>query len=380
MPLVLFIIFLMMVAYAVLIGYYHRGWNQLPAYEPTGKSPVTFISVVIAARNEEKNINELLASLQQQDYPVSLFEIIIVDDHSTDNTWNLLQEMQATNPSLKNIKLEAGTHATGAYKKLAIETGIRAAQGTLIVTTDADCRFAAGWLRTLAGFYEDKQAKFIAAPVYMKHHKGLLTVFQSLDFLTLQGITAASVYKRFHSMCNGANLAYERSAFFEVNGFAGIDHIPTGDDMLLMHKIYLRYPDKVFYLKASTAIVETEPVFSWPAFFHQRIRWASKADRYQDRRIFGVLMLVYFLNLSFLVLVVAAFWKSTWLFFLLLLMLAKILIEFPFVQSVARFFGQQRLMWYFPLLQPLHILYTIIAGWLGKFGSYKWKGRKVERV
>lgn len=368
-----------MVAYAMLIAYYHRAWNELPVYTPAGKTPSTFISVVIAVRNEEKNIAALLESLQQQDYPHTLFEIVIVDDHSTDNTWQLLQEINHEGLSINSIRMDTDLHSTNSFKKLAIETGINAARGTLIVTTDADCRFSPGWLSTLAAFYEEKQAKFIAAPVYMKNQGGLLALFQSLDFLILQGITGASVHRRFHSMCNGANLAYERTAFFEVNGFAGIDSIPTGDDMLLMHKIYTQYPDRVFYLKAKQAIVETEPAESWKAFFHQRIRWASKADRYQDKRIIAVLALVYALNLSFLVLAIACFWKSTWLFFLLLLLLAKILIEFPFVQSVARFFGQQRLMWYFPLLQPIHILYTIIAGWLGRFGSYKWKDRRIAR-
>ncbi len=149
----------------------------------------------------------------------------------------------------------------------------------------------------------------------MRHERGLLTLFQSLDFITLQGITAASVYKRFHSMCNGANLAYEKSAFIEVNGFEGIDSIPTGDDMLLMHKIYMRYPEQVFYLKSKEAIVQTEPEYSWKSFFNQRIRWASKADRYQDRRIIAVLALVYAVNVCFLVLGIASFWKSTWFFF-----------------------------------------------------------------
>ena len=101
----------------------------------------------------------------------------------------------------------------------------------------------------------------------MKDKGNLLTIFQSIDFLTLQGITGASVQRRFHSMCNGANLAYERDAFFEVKGFEGIDSIPTGDDMLLMHKIYLQHPEKVFYLKSPAVIVETEPALSWAAFF-----------------------------------------------------------------------------------------------------------------
>jgi cellulose synthase/poly-beta-1,6-N-acetylglucosamine synthase-like glycosyltransferase len=321
----------------------------------------------------------LLGSLYGQNYPASLFEVIFIDDHSTDNTWHLLQEAHHNYPSLMAIKLAAPANINYSFKKLAIEAGIRAARGKLIVTTDADCRFNTSWLSTLADFYETQHAKFIAAPVLMKDKGNLLTVFQSLDFLTLQGITGASVQRRFHSMCNGANLAYERDAFFEVKGFEGIDTIPTGDDMLLMHKIYLQHPDKVFYLKSPAVIVETEPALSWPAFFHQRIRWASKADKYQDKRIIAVLTMIYTLNFFFLVLAIASFWKYTWLFFFVILLLAKILIEFPFVQSVARFFGRQRLMWYFPFLQPIHILYTIIAGWLGRFGSYKWKGRRIER-
>ena len=382
MPFFLFVFFLLMVAYAVLIAYYHKAWNRMPEFVLPEKQASVFISVIVAARNEEKNIQHLLHSLYQQQYAKHLYEVIIVDDHSTDNTWALLQQSRFENLQLKTIRLEehvTGQNAIASYKKKAIETGIHAAAGTLIVTTDADCRFNPLWLQTIAAFYETHQAKFIAAPVTYTTNKTLLSVFQTIDFLTLQGITAASVYKRFHSMCNGANLAYEKAAFHEVNGFDNIDTIASGDDMLLMHKIFSRYPDHVFYLKSREAIVTTEPAASWKQFFHQRIRWASKADRYDDKRIFWVLLLVYLLNVFFLAGAVASFFKSIWLFFVLLLLLAKVLIEFPFVNSVAIFFGQQRLMKYFPFLQPLHITYTIIAGWLGKFGSYEWKGRRIKK-
>jgi cellulose synthase/poly-beta-1,6-N-acetylglucosamine synthase-like glycosyltransferase len=371
-----------MVVYAVLINYYHNAWNQLPEFAVPEQQASVFISVIIAARNEEKNIPELLQSLQDQQYPKQLYEVIIIDDHSTDNSWSLLQEMRFDQLQVKALALQhhiEERNAIGSYKKKAIETGINAASGQLIVTTDADCRFHAHWLQTIASFYEANGAKFIAAPVTYYNQKTLLSVFQTLDFLTLQGITAASVYKRFHSMCNGANLAYEKSAFYEVNGFNNIDNIASGDDMLLMHKIFKQYPDKVFYLKNRSAIVTTEPAASWKQFFHQRIRWASKADKYDDKRIFWVLLLVYLLNVCFLAGAITCFWNSTRLLLILLLLLAKVLIEFPFVNSVAIFFGQQRLMKYFPFLQPLHILYTIVAGWLGKFGHYEWKGRRVRK-
>ncbi len=382
MPLFFFLFFLLMVVYAVLIAYYHSAWNRLPEFVLPEKSASVFISVIIAARNEENNINGLLQSLYDQRYPKELYEVIIIDDHSTDNTWPLLQEQRFSPMQVRPLQLQDFVEersAIASYKKKAIETGINAAAGTLIVTTDADCRFNPMWLQTIAGFYEANNAKFIAAPVTFHNQRTLLSVFQSLDFLTLQGITAASVYKRFHSMCNGANLAYEKSAFYEVNGFNNIDNIASGDDMLLMHKIFKQYPNRVFYLKNREAIVTTDPVTTWKQFFHQRIRWASKADKYDDKRIFIVLLLVYLLNVFFLAGAVAAFFKTTWLMLVLLLLLAKVLIEFPFVNSVAIFFGQQKLMKYFPFLQPLHIGYTIIAGWLGKFGHYEWKGRRIRK-
>ena len=376
-----FIFLFLLIVYAVLIDYYRRAWNKLPTFTGADLSPRTTISLIIAVRNEENNIKPLLDSLCLQSYPSALTEFIIVDDHSEDNTWNLLKNYPTVNRRFSFIQLADHLNKEDSivsHKKKAIETGISQAMGTLIVTTDADCLFHADWLLTIARFYETHSAKFIAAPVKIASNRSLLSIFQTLDFLTLQGITGASVYKRIHSMCNGANLAYEKAAFNEVGGFSGIDNLPSGDDMLLMHKIYKKYPQQVFYLKHESAIVSTTPVSSWKSFFHQRIRWASKADSYDDKRIFWVLLLVYGINLFFLALGVAAFFHTTWGFFLLLFLLAKVLIEFPFVNTVASFFRQRMLLNYFILMQPLHILYTIIAGWLGKFGSFEWKGRRTN--
>lgn len=179
-------------------------------------------------------------------------------------------------------------------------------------------------------------------------------------------------------MCNGANLAYEKKAFEAVNGFSGIDTIASGDDMLLMHKIATRYPDQVYYLKSKDAIVATEPMKTWKAFFNQRIRWASKAKNYDDKRITAVLLLVYLFNLSFLVLLVAGFWCYYYWLYFAGIWIAKTIIEWPFVSYVAGFFDKKPLMKYFFFFQPLHIFYTIFSGLLGQFGRYEWKGRKVK--
>jgi len=349
--------------------------------------PSTFLSVLIPARNEAANIRKCLDSLLQQDYPAHLFEIIVINDHSTDDTAVLVQQYKRNNLRLLNLAdyLESPVQA---YKKKALETGIAQSTGTLIITTDADCVVPPHWLRHIAAFYEEQQPAFIAMPVRYRSGNSPLAIFQSLDFMTLQGITAAAVHTGFHSMCNGANLAYTRAAFDAVEGFKDVDHIASGDDMLLMHKIANRFPGKIRYLLSREVIVETAPMPTLRDFMRQRIRWASKAGFYKDRRIFAVLLLVYLFNLMLLVLPVAA-----WVFNLqssifniqysilpctLLLLIAKTAVELVFLFPVARFFGQQHLCWFFPPAQPFHIVYTVIAGWLGKFGTYQWKGREVK--
>lgn len=393
MTVFLFIFLILLLLYNFLIDYYRRSWNEAsevnfngaidqsitisPGYSHTSidvKGSLVRVSVIISVRNEEQNIRNIISGLNAQDYPKELFEVIIIDDHSTDDTWKVLQETSA--PGMTVVKLGLPSDVSG--KKKAIETGVRAASGELIITTDADCSWARGWIRVIAEFYTFHGAKFIVAPVIMIPSNSFLGIFQSLDFLILQGITGGSVFKRFHTMCNGANLAYDREAFFEVKGFDGIDDIPSGDDMLLMHKISSRYPDDIYFLKDQTAVVETLPELSWKAFFNQRIRWASKAVHYKDKKIFYILLLIYLVNLCFLILGIASIFNISWLSFFAMFLLMKILIEFPFVNTVAVFFKLKKLMRYFPFLQPVHIIYTIIAGWLGRFGSYQWKSRTIK--
>ena len=179
-------------------------------------------------------------------------------------------------------------------------------------------------------------------------------------------------------MCNGANLAYEKKVFHEVGCFSGIDHIASGDDMLLMHKLYNQFPTQVQYCKAVDSIVHTNPVETVGEFFRQRIRWASKADQYDDKRIFWVLLLVYLLNVFFVVLFVAACFNSSLWMLIAGSLFFKIMVELIFLLPVASFFQKEKLLLWFPLAQPFHIVYTVVAGWLGKFGSYEWKGRKVK--
>jgi cellulose synthase/poly-beta-1,6-N-acetylglucosamine synthase-like glycosyltransferase len=347
---------------------------RVKEFQSTNNSCAVSISVIIAARNEEENIVRLLEALHRQTYSRNYFEVIVVDDFSTDKT------SESVKPFLNDTfhLMQPNSIAAQSSKKKAIESGIQKAKGELIVVTDADCIPQQEWLQTIVSIYKKTNSVFIAAPVKLKSYPTLLSIFQSLDFITLQGITAASVTANTHNMCNGANLAYLRSAFFEVGGFSGIDKLASGDDMLLMYKIWKKYPKKLSYLKSEQAIVETEPMLTWKDFFQQRIRWSSKAGYYKDWRISSVLFFVYLFNCLFFVLLIACFFDSYYWYVLAFYLLGKIIIEIPFVYSVARFYKAQKLLLYFPFLQPLHIIYTVVVGLVSQFGTYQWKGRKTK--
>ena len=328
--------------------------------------------MLIPARNEENNISRLLEALKLQTYPSGFLEIIVIDDHSTDQTSSEVKKF----PNVRLLTLsETGINS---YKKKAIEKGIEVSSGEIIITTDADCIPPPDWITTLISFRETYSSVFIAAPVVIDCNSSLVQVFQSMDFMVLQGITGAAVYGQQMSMCNGANLLYEKKAFKAVDGFSGIDEIASGDDMLLMHKISNRFPKKVHYLKTQDALVSTQPVKTWKAFFDQRIRWASKAKNYDDKRIMIVLAVVYLFNLSFIALLIAGVFDSSYWMILGGLWILKTLVELPLFISVAVFFNKQWAIKWFFIFQPIHIVYTVISGFFGQFGKYEWKGRQVK--
>jgi cellulose synthase/poly-beta-1,6-N-acetylglucosamine synthase-like glycosyltransferase len=380
---------ILLFSYSILMGYYSYGWQIMKTFKTDGSPiPSTTVSVVIPFRNEEQHLTNLLQSLSNQYYPMHLVEFILVNDHSSDNSISIIQPHLSSSIRLIELSEHVGP-LQNAFKKKAIEVGIQQSKGKLIVTTDADCTMGPQWISTIVDYYEKHQSACIIMPVKMHAAPSLLGIFQSLDFMMLQGITASSAALSFHGMCNGANFAYEKQAFEKVDGFNNINHISSGDDLLLLHKFAKLFPNRISYLKSLSVIVSTTGTSSWYQFFQQRIRWASKADQYQDKKMLPTLLLVYLLNFSFLLLMAFIFlspflngisstqWKLN-AGILLAGLLWKTFAELWLLLPFARFYNQQKGLWIFPFLQPLHILYMVIAGWLGKFGTYQWKDRKLS--
>ncbi len=219
------------------------------------------------------NIIKCLESVSGQDYPANLFEIIMVDDHSTDKTKEIAENfLSPIKIPYKCISNREKSHG----KKSAISEAIKNSIGELIVITDADCYANKTWLSSIENEYQKSNAYMICGPVQIIVRVALIGQFQSLELCGLSLLSGAGIKAGLPLLCNGANIAYTRKVFDDVEGFKGIDRNPSGDDILLMFKVHNLFPDKVSYLKSKEAIVSTLAQPSLKDFISQRIRWASK--------------------------------------------------------------------------------------------------------
>ncbi|MGM9474771.1 glycosyltransferase family 2 protein [Pedobacter sp. GSP4] len=361
--------------YGFLVLNFIRGWHSLVYFVPEKSDPQTKVSIIVAARNEEANIAKTINDLIAQQYPKALTEIIIIDDHSTDRTAEIVISYAAE--KVKLIKLNED-RALNSYKKKAIQTAIGTCSGDLIITTDADCRMGENWLATIVELYEQKKYKMISSPVAYFQEKSFFERLQSLEFLYLIGLGASTIGNKQPSTCNGANLAYEKTTFYEVGGFQGIDDLASGDDELLLHKIASKYPDRIGFLKNREAIVYTHAKENLRAFIQQRKRWASKSTRYKNKAIIVLGVLIWIFNLSILSNFITGLFIPGFLTITFYQLLVKMVLETLFLWNVTGFAKRRSLLFLIPVLNVLHILYMVYIGIAGNSGKYDWKGRMVR--
>ncbi|WP_316755926.1 glycosyltransferase family 2 protein [Pedobacter aquatilis] len=361
--------------YSFLVVTFITGWHKLIFFKAHNSESKTKVSIIVAARDEELNISKTIDDLLAQQYPKNLTEIIIIDDHSTDRTAEIV--LSYVNQNVKLIKLNEDK-ALNSYKKKAIQTAIGSCSGDLIITTDADCRMGEKWLSSIVDFYQIKGYKMISSPVAYFQEHNLFERLQSLEFLYLIGLGASTIGNRKPSTCNGANLAYEKKTFYEVGGFQGIDDLASGDDELLLHKIAAKYPDKIGFLKNQDAIVYTHAKATLASFIQQRKRWASKSTRYKNKSIIVLGVFVWSFNVSILANFIAGFFIPGFFMITFYQILAKMILESLFLWNVTGFAKRRSLMVLIPLLNVLHILYIIYIGIAGNSGKYNWKGRMVR--
>ena len=365
-------------AYFLLILYFLYHWSKIPQADFTPQAfPSTPVSIIIPARNEAANIGACLQSILSQNYPAQLMEIVVVNDHSEDDTAIIVQSVP--DPRIHLINLADYPIQGHAFKKHGIQTGIRQSQGKLILSTDADCQMGPEWLGRMVAFFEQKQVQMIAGPVNFHQEKSLLERFQSLDFLGMMLLTGAGLQSGLMRMGNGANLAYTRAAFEAVSGFNGVDQLASGDDLFLMHKIEQQYPGQVRFLKSLEATVYTTAMPDWRSFFQQRVRWGTKNAAYQEWQITAVLGLVFGLCWAIIGAALLSPFVPGLGYCLLILLAAKIGADYLLLSTASIFFQRKDLLRVFWPAQVLHVLYIAIVGlWANVRKGYEWKGRAVR--
>jgi len=350
--------FLLVAIYSLLIASFIKGWNQIPTFHfRAGQATKCGISVIVACRNEAKNLPRLLESLRNQS--LKSFQLILVDDHSTDETFRLMQ--QARNKFKDMLILQSDNYG----KKHALKSGIENATYDLIVTTDADCSPTPQWLETIIQFYEQNSADLIIGAVAIEPANTNFEKLQQLEFLSLvsSGAGAAGIGQAI--MCNGANLAFKKDIW--LKNFEKLElNSNSGDDVFLLHALKKQNAN-IHFLKSEQAIVFTKACTTISSFFKQRIRWSSKSTRYSDFYTILVAAIVLLISLLQVNFFVYSFVNSSYLISWGIITGIKLAIDTLFLLQTSLFFGQKNTAKTYLMLAVIYPFYIVLTALYGIF-------------
>lgn len=314
----------------------------------------------------------LLTDILKQDYTKEKFEVIIINDSSSDNTIPILNRFckEHTNFHFESLKKNQ------IGKKEAIHLGLNIAKGSLIITTDGDCRMYDKWLSTFVAFYEAFKPHMIIGPVAFYKEKNIFEKIQSLEFLSLIGTGAGSAGISHPILCNGANLAYEKEACIKFKNLLNMDYA-SGDDVFLLHNLKKEHSKNILFLKSAEAIVYPKLKSNLYELIQQRIRWVSKSTGFKDTDSIITAMVVWLMSSSLLTVLVLSFFYPFFLKWFLFLFILKSLSDFVLLWNTTAFFNKKNLLFWFLPLQMGYFFYVSLIGIFGCFVKSKWKGRKI---
>lgn len=349
-------------AYFFLIMNYANAWKNLEEESLTEEQSSHFLSVVVPFKNEEKNLPQLLQALSFQSY--KNFELILVDDHSTDNS---LLSIEAFLPHLPIKIVKAQLNG----KKSALKLGILQAMGDLIICTDADCIPSDNWLKSIVQYQEKVACDLIICPVLMTHSNTLFAKLQALEFTSLIVSGAGATADKKPIMCNGANLAFTPKVWQESIADLKEEEV-SGDDMFLLLSVKKR-GGKIHFLKSTEAIVKTAACSSLSEFFNQRKRWTSKSKSYTDWQVIKVALIVFLLSAFIFAFLIAGFFNPVYWKTALFLLALKFLADVSILMPSAKFFSIEKLLVHIPLLEVIYPFYVLATVLGGLFGKFRWK-------
>jgi cellulose synthase/poly-beta-1,6-N-acetylglucosamine synthase-like glycosyltransferase len=363
--------------YLLLIWRLAYGFDNIPDFKLNDLVSKTKFTVLVPFRDEAKNLPELLKSIDFLNYPNQLFEILFINDDSSDNSVNIIKEHFKLKQT--NFKILTNQRHTKSPKKDAITTAVNHVKNEWIITTDADCTLPKYWLDSFDELIQKTKAQCIAAPVTYHNKKGFLNGFQALDMLSLQGATIGGFGINKPFMCNGANFAYTKTLFKTVNGFIGNTNIASGDDIFLLEKAAKTHSESLFYLKCKQAVVKTNAQPGWKSLTEQRLRWASKTSAYSNGsgKLTGfIVLLANALIVVLITLSALGYFQLKTLFYILVI---KFSIDFFLLFKTATFFEQKSTLKNYILSFLIYPFFSVFIAFLSIFKTYKWKGREFKK-
>jgi len=351
--LIIIISLVISILYFILVLVFIIGWKWTPDFEPNGNESVNIlISIVIPCKNEEPFLRKLLSNLAQQSY--QNFELILVNDHSTDRTRIIIEQVQTTFAKIQLVD------AIGFGKKNALKEGIQFATGNLIVTTDADCVPSYHWLESIVCFQYQNPSDLIICPVKLSKSTTFFSRLQTLEFASLVASGAGAAGASMPILCNGANLVFTRKAWLTSQDDLHEEE-PSGDDIFLLQSIK-KQGGVIRFLKSESAIVVAESAETFAGFLNQRRRWASKSPAYSDFHLILTTCIVFMVSLLLLLLIGTSFFESQFWFVLLLVFTFKFLLDTFFLYSVRIFFHLQNVWIDSFLLSLIYPFYIVLVG------------------
>jgi len=376
------IVITMIVIYLLLIGLLIYGFDKVEDFKVQDLKAKTKFSVVIPFRNEVKNLPKLLESISKLNYPNTLFEVILVDDDSEDESVDIIKDTVSKRPfdsTQSNVKVIENIRTSNSPKKDAITSAIEVSQFDWIITTDADCLLPKYWLDVFDECIQTKKPNCIVAPVTYHGANSFFNRFQILDILSLQGATIGGFGLRKPFLCNGANFGYRKSEFHNLNGFEGNDDIASGDDIFLLEKFTKYDAKKVHYLKSEKTIVTTKPVKSVSELIQQRLRWSSKTSRSNNLFTKCVGIVVFLGNLVSLGLIPLVILDLLDAKTAIALFVIKFSIDLLLLFKTSRFFKQETLLLSYIFSSIIYPFFSAYIVLLSLFNSYQWKGRTFKK-
>lgn len=349
-------------------------WSQIPDSEDVSEflpGDLPGISVVIAVRNEESHIQACLKSIIHGEISHCDFEILVVDDNSSDNTRIKVEECASGH--IRYLQ------STGSGKKAALTHGVEQATFSLILCTDADCVVPRNWILSHSFFYHRfSQKNLCVGFVLPQVYRHVITRFQWLDFASTMLLTIVGhKYWGFY-LGSGAHLSFKKDIFFAVNGYESNNHLASGDDIFLIKKVLEKYPDSLGFMKSQKGVVLTQPEVTWKGLFQQRKRWATKASYVKDFGVIFVQAWVFlWVLLTGLLLASGILTSHIWVFLTGVSMLViKIIADYLFLNYLARYFSQPEVMRAFIASSLVYAAHILLSGLFAVLPlKYVWKGR-----